>query len=150
MVEKYSKLAVTLLALAAPGAVLAAEPVAIVQSVEASGTSVRAMELIERGRVFELGAKGRLVLGYFRSCLHEEITGGRVTVGVRESRVEGGRVARRRVECDGRVLDLTRGQAANSSVLMFRRPPSEHQRVVIQRTSPVIGVLGEAGVLTSF
>ena len=150
MVGRASRVAATLFLLAAPGVVSAVEPVAIVQSVEASGTSVRAMELIERGRVFELGAKGRLVLGYFRSCLHEEITGGRVTVGVRESRVEGGRVARRRVECDGRVLNLTRGQAANSSVLMFRRPPSEHQRVVIQRTSPVIGVSGETGVLTSF
>ena len=103
MVGRASRVAATLFLLAAPGVVSAVEPVAIVQSVEASGTSVRAMELIERGRVFELGAKGRLVLGYFRSCLHEEITGGRVTVGVRESRVEGGRVARRRVECDGRI-----------------------------------------------
>ena len=75
MVERASRVAATLFLVAAPGVVSAVEPVAIVQSVEASGTSVRAMELIERGRVFELGAKGRLVLGYFRSCLHEEITG---------------------------------------------------------------------------
>ncbi len=105
MVGRASRLAAMLFLLAAPSAVSASEPVAIVLSVAASGTSVRALEMIGRGRVFELGANGRLVLGFFRSCLHEEITGGRVTVGALESQVEGGRVARRRVECNGRGPD---------------------------------------------
>ncbi len=145
MVGNASRLSIMLFLAAMPRAVSAFEPVAIVQAVGASHTSVRKMEMIARGRVFDLGVDGRLVLGYLRSCIHEEITGGHVTVGAEQSRVEGGRVLRRRVECDGRALDLTRGQASESSVLIFRRPPSEPRRLNIHHTSPVIRVPGATG-----
>ncbi len=122
MVGRSWKLAVMLFALAAPGVVSATQLVAIVHSVEVPDSSVGALEMIERGRVFELGSDGRLVLGYFRSCIREEITGGRVTVGSGRSQVDGGRVARRRVECEVVAIELTQGQAANSAGVIFRGP----------------------------
>ncbi len=54
MAGRASRVATMLFLLAAPGEVSASKPVAIVQSVKAADTSVRAMEMIERGRVFEL------------------------------------------------------------------------------------------------
>ena len=143
MVIKSSRLAMILLLVGPTVAVSAAEPAAIIQSVQGSGTSLEAMEIIERGRVFDLGADGRLVLGYLRSCIHEEITGGRVTVGARRSVVEGGRISRRRVECDGGAFDLTPAQAGKSSALIFRHPPNGLRRVVIHRTNPMTDVPGE-------
>lgn len=76
-----------------------------------------------RGKVIQLGDKGRLVIGYLRSCLREIITGGNVTVGPEKSRVSGGKISRERVECDGGKLLLSREQAGKSAVVVFRRPP---------------------------
>lgn len=147
MVARASGIVAALILLAAPGAALAGEPVAIVQSIEASGAHVSAMQLVEPGQVFDLGRRERLVLGYFESCMHEEITGGRVTVGLGRSTVENGRVRRRRVECDGGALSLNRRRLTESPTLVIRGRPGADRPAVIRRTRPIIGVAQATGPL---
>lgn len=102
---------------------VAAGPVAIIEDVAAATAGVESFQYVDAGRVIDLGQMGRLVIGYLRSCLRERILGGKVTVGTERSRVEGGTVARQRVECDGGKLQLSLEQAGKSAVLVFRKPP---------------------------
>lgn len=102
---------------------LAQGPAAIVEEVDASRAGVAVMDFVNAGRVIKLGRKGTLILGYLRSCVREKISGGTISVGTDRSIVEGGRVHRERVECDGGRLLLTVEQAAKSAVVVFRRPP---------------------------
>jgi len=99
----------------------AAEPVAIVEDVAATGVKIRFLDYLERGRRIELGAKGRIVIGYLNSCLREEIVGGEVVIGAEQSTVVAGRVRRARVECDGGRLLLTAEQSGESAAIVMRR-----------------------------
>ena len=80
------------LALALAPAVAAQGLSAIVESVSPAREDVRAFDILAEGTVIELKPGGKLVLGYMESCAHEEITGGKVTIGAAESKVEGGTV----------------------------------------------------------
>ncbi len=102
---------------------LAQGPAAIVEEVDASRAGVAVMDFVNAGRIIKLGEKGTLILGYLRSCIREQISGGTISVGVERSVVEGGRVHRKRVECDGGRLLLTLEQAGKSAVVVFRRRP---------------------------
>ena len=113
--------AALLSSLAASGAARAAAPVAIVQEITAPDTGLEFMAYAREGDTVALGRDGRLVLGYFESCIEETVTGGQVTVGVRQSSVVGGAVERRPVSCDGGGLALTEQQAARSGVIVFRK-----------------------------
>jgi len=119
-----SGLTAAAVALAVCGPARAGGPAAIVEDVAGQGVAVQFMDYVQPGRVIRLGAEGRLVLGYLRSCLRETIAGGTVTVGEHRSRVDGGRVTRERVECDGGSLNLTAEQAGKSAVAVFRKPAS--------------------------
>ena len=134
--------------------VSAGDPSAIVEDIDAPGAKLRFMDYVEPGRVISLGASGTVTLGYLHSCLHETITGGHVTVGRQQSRIEGGKVRRERVECDGGDLKLTAEQAGKSGVLVFRRPPgspaaaSQRPAFTIYNASPVIKLTGGAGTVS--
>ncbi len=142
MIRRCRALAMTVvMAAMTAGSASAVGPVAIVEDVSAPGAGVTFMEYVESGRTINLGAGGTLILGYLRSCLRETITGGSVTVGVENSTVQGGRVVRERVECDGGKLQLTLEQASKSSVVVFRKPPhggSTAPAYKIYGTDPVI------------
>jgi hypothetical protein len=101
----------------------AGSPVAIVEDVSESVSGIEFMEYVESGRNIKLGAKGMLILGYLRSCVRETINGGSVTVGKEQSTIQGGKVSRERVECDGGKLQLTLEQASKSAVVVFRKAP---------------------------
>jgi hypothetical protein len=101
----------------------AQSPVAIVEEVSDSVKGIEFMEYVDRGRNIKLGSKGMLILGYLRSCVRETINGGSVTVGKEQSTVQGGKVTRERVECDGGKLQLTLEQASKSAVIVFRKAP---------------------------
>jgi hypothetical protein len=110
----YPALALAVLALgvachatAAPGEG-AGDGVAIVEEVSGVGDLHR-FDLLAAGRAAELG-DGRLVLGYLKSCWQDSISGGRAVVEPLRSRVEGGALTRRRVECD--VAGLARMTSA--------------------------------------
>ena len=106
------------LALAAPPA-LAANPVALVEDVDGKAP-VRFMDYLAEGQKFELPAGSKVVIGYFGSCERETINGGKVVVGAAQSQVDGGKVARQKVECDGGKMLLTSAQASASGVMAFR------------------------------
>ena len=82
----------------------ASDIVAIVEDSEGNTGDVQLFDMLEVGWEIEIGAGGRLVLGYLRSCWRETIAGGRVTIGTEQSTVKLGRVFRELVECDERSL----------------------------------------------
>jgi hypothetical protein len=102
------------------GTAWAAKPAALVEDVAGATPPLRMLDYVNAGQVVDLGKGGKLTLGYFASCVHEEISGGRVTVGDKESSIAGGTVTRSTVECDGGRLDLAANQAVQSGAVAVR------------------------------
>ena len=101
------------------------------------------MDYVSAGRSIDLGSSGKLTLGYLRSCMHEEIKGGRVIIGHRQSTVEGGLVKRKRVNCDGGQYALTPSQAGQSGVAVFRNlPGGPKSSVTVYSISPIFKLSG--------
>lgn len=126
----------------------AADPAAIVEDVQGSVAGLLAMDYLPAGKIIRLGPKTTLTLGYLRSCTEEVITGGMVTIGIEESRIDQGSVVRRKVECDGGRMRLTLQQSAQSGVVPFRGglaalPPPD---LVLYGTRPVLR-LSHAGLV---
>ena len=122
---------------------LASEPVAIIEEIDAPGNTLQFMDYVTAGDVIDLGASGKIVLGYLRSCVRETVVSGRITVGRNKSQVQDGQVERKIVECDGGNLQLSAEQAANSATTMFRNlnPVAKSElkpSVRVFGTSPVI------------
>ncbi len=137
------RLSVAALALAfGSSAASAGEPVAIVETLAAEGTGLRFMDYVEEGQIIDLGAAGKITLGYLASCRLEKILGGRIVVGRKQSTVENGEVRHERVNCDGGALKLSAGEAGKSGVMVFRGAPK--RRPTLYGSSPVI-LLSEAG-----
>ncbi len=94
-----------LTAVAAAGTALAQTPyersgAAIVIYIDAaSQPNIHPFDELQAGRTIALGKEETMELGYFDSCVMEAITGGAVTIGARESRVEGGAIQRETVDC---------------------------------------------------
>lgn len=59
------------------------------------------MDYVGKSQVIKLEPHDVLVLSYLKSCEHETITGGTVTVGSERSEVQDGQVVRSKVACDG-------------------------------------------------
>src|SRR3954463_11959808 len=64
-------------------------PIALVEDVKSATAEVEFMDYVGRGQVIKLEARDLLVLSYLKSCEHETITGGTVTVGAERSDVQG-------------------------------------------------------------
>lgn len=113
--------------IALPAAVAAQQtagaPVAIVE--EATGTTppLQFFDTLAEGQEILLGEGGGLILGYFSSCIREEISGGSIVVGREESTVSGGSVTRETVACAGGEATLADSEAAESGALVLRAPP---------------------------
>lgn len=120
-------------------AVVQAAPAALVEEV-AGLTSVRPFDYLNEGKVIDLGEKGSISIGYLTSCVHEEIKGGVVTVGAKESQVKNGKVTRNKVACDGGRLVLAANQAVQSGATAMRsvnlKPPEP--KVEVYDVSPLI------------
>ena len=93
---------------------------AIVESIDPPREDVRAFDLLAQGTVIELRQGDTLMLGYMASCMHEEITGGRVTVGADQSAVEGGSVKRDAVSCNGSIDPDSAAGANEAAVVAIR------------------------------
>ena len=63
-------------------------------SVTGKAAGVRPLAYVETGKIITLGQHDSIVLGYLNSCTEETITGGTVKVGVDQSEVQSGLVAR--------------------------------------------------------
>ena len=122
--------------LASPAA--AQELSAIVESVSPPREDVRAFDILTEGTVVELKPGETLSLGYMNSCAHEEISGGTVTVGATESKVEGGNVTRTVVACNGSVDPDSAAGANEAAVVAIRALGGDDPSVrVVDSLQPV-------------
>lgn len=135
---------VGLASLPAPAA--AQELSAIVEAVSPPREDVRAFDILMEGTVIELKPGETLSLGYMNSCAHEEISGGKVTVGAKESKVEGGNVKRTVVSCNGSVDPDSAAGANEAAVVAIRSLGDDDPSVrVVESLQPVF-VIDEGGV----
>src|SRR3984957_20039878 len=112
-------------------------PIALVEDVKSTTAGVEFMDYVGAGQVIKLGPHDTLVLSYLTSCQHETITGGTVTVGFRESSVQGGEVARATVPCDGGNVRLRPAEADKSAATAFRVQATEVHPTIFSR-NPMI------------
>jgi hypothetical protein len=112
-------------------------PIALVEDVSGSTADVEFMDYVGTGQVIKLAPKDVLVLSYLKSCAHETITGGTVRVGAEKSDVEGGKVVRTKVTCDGGKMKLA-SQTANASGASSFRLQSAPVEPVIFAAQPMI------------
>src|ERR1700682_6454992 len=87
-------------------------PTALVEDVKSATTDIEFMDYVGSGQVIKLEPRDVLVLSYLKSCEHETITGGTVTVGSERSDVRDGQVVRAKVPCNGGKIRLTSQQAS--------------------------------------
>jgi hypothetical protein len=128
-------------------------PVAMIENVVGNPPGIQFMDYVEPGQVFKLGQQDTVVIGYLKSCWHETITGGTVTVGTAQSDVQGGHVERSMAQCDAGRMMLTAQLAQLSAGSAFRAPPMKnapgtpHAQFTLYGASPVIEVK-PSGTLT--
>ena len=121
---------------------------AIVEAVSPAREDVRAFDILREGLVIELQPGETLSLGYMNSCIHEEISGGKVTVGASESTVEGGDVTRTVVPCDGSVDPDSAAGANEAAVVAIRSLGDDDPSVrVVESLQPVFVL--DAGAVPS-
>ena len=124
-------------------------PTALVEEIQSSSADVEFMDYVGSGQVIKLAAGDLLVLSYLKSCEHETITGGRVTIGTQRSDVQDGHVVRTKVSCDGGKMRLNAQEASQSAAGAFRLQSAETTPTLYART-PVVQLprrLGDDRVL---
>jgi hypothetical protein len=112
-------------------------PTALVEDVKSATAGVEFMDYVRNGQVIKLEPRDVLVLSYLKSCEHETITGGTVTVGLDRSDAQGGQIVRAKVLCDGGKMQLNAEQASASAASAFRLQHADVQVALFART-PVI------------
>jgi hypothetical protein len=127
-------------------------PIAVVENIVGNPPSIQFMDYLEPGQIIKLGTQDTIVISYLKSCWHETITGGTVTVGPAQSDVQGGKVERAMTPCDGGKMLLTSQLAQLSAGAAFRAPPMKkqeapHAQFTLYGLSPVIEVK-PSGTLT--
>jgi hypothetical protein len=141
---------VTVLWLAAMTPLAANAQVALVEDVNSKTAGVEFMDYLQVGKQIRLGKQDTLVLSYLKSCWQESINGGTVTVGAEQSDVAGGKVERRKVDCDAGKLQLTAQQAGQSAGMVVRdlKPPAAPApQIILFGSSPIVEIKG-GGTLT--
>ena len=131
----------------AAGAIIATEalahapapliPTALVEDVKGTGVDVEFMDYVGAGQVIKLRPSDVLVLSYLKSCQHEAITGGTVTVGTDHSEVDGGKVVRTKVACDGGKVELSSRQATETAATAFRLQSAAHETTLYARSAMI-------------
>jgi len=112
-------------------------PTALVEDVKSTTADVEFMDYLGTGQVIKLEPRDVLVLSYLKSCEYETITGGIVIVGAERSEVQGGKIARTKVLCDGGKMRLTSQEANTSAASAFRLQSVSHEPTLYAR-APVI------------
>jgi len=112
-------------------------PTALVEDVKGATADIEFMDYVGNGQVIKLDPRDVLVLSYLKSCEHETITGGTVTVGTERSDVRDGQVVRAKVPCDGGKIRLSSQQASKSAASAFRVQSAEIEPTLYART-PVV------------
>lgn len=112
-------------------------PTALVEDVKSASADVEFMDYVGARQIIRLAPGDVLVLSYLKSCEHETITGGTVTVGKEQSEVRDGQVVRTKVACDGGNIQLSAEQASQSAASAFRLQNANLLRTVYA-LSPVV------------
>jgi len=114
--------------------------VAIVEEVSSNLDGIKPFDVIAEGQSIQLGESGRLVLGYFNSCWEDHVTAGRVIVEAQHSRLEGGTLVRRRVECDVSGLSRTASRKAPTrrAVVPLTTENLPDPDIILYGLSPVV------------
>ncbi len=105
-------------AMAVPPGTLAVA--ALVEDVKSATAKIEFMDYVRNGQVITLEPEGVLVLSYLKSCQYETITGGTVHIRLEKSDVEGGKIVRSKVPCNGGKMKLSAQQANASGASSFR------------------------------
>jgi hypothetical protein len=105
-------------------------PTALVEDIKSATADVEFMDYVGAGQVIKLAPKDVLVLSYLKSCAHETITGGTVLVGAEKSEVQGGRIVRAKVACNGGKMQLASAEANASGASSFRLQSADVQPVL--------------------
>jgi hypothetical protein len=114
-------------------------PTALVENVKSSTAGVEFMDYLGAGQTINLGPDDVLVLSYLKSCEHETISGGTVSIGAERSEVEGGKIVRAKVRCDGGRIRLTSAEANTSAASAFRLQDAPNEPRLYAR-APVIQI----------
>ena len=98
-----------------------AEPVALIEEINAKGSKFQIMDFLNTGTKIQLNTNGSLVLGYLNSCIQESIGGGSVTIGEEKSIVVGGQVTRKQLTCGGNAkISETKNKKGDAGAVVFR------------------------------
>ena len=108
---------------------------ALVESSDPS-LGLEPFQFLSEGQQIDLKGGRMLVLGYPVSCVHERITEGQVTIGQRESAVEGGAVERTTLSC-GEHVKLQASERQESGATAWR-DPNAMTPVLINDLAPII------------
>jgi len=125
---------------------LAQTPVALVEDVRGNPAGIEIMDYVATGKVIKLSSRDSIVLGYLTSCWHETVTGGTVIIGREQSDVQGGKVTRTKVACDGGKIALTGRQAQDSAGTIFRSA-DEEPLLTLYGLSPFVEATGGDALL---
>jgi len=109
-------------------------PIALVEDVKSVTADVEFMDYVGNGQVIKLAPGDVLVLSYLKSCEHETITGGTVTVGAERSDVRDGQIVSAKVPCDGGKIRLSSQQASKSAATAFRLQSADIEPKLYGRT----------------
>ena len=112
-------------------------PTALVEDVKSATADIEFMDYVGNGQVIKLAPGDVLVLSYLKSCEHETITGGTVTVGAEHSDVRDGEIVQTKVPCDGGKIRLTSQQASKSAASAYRLQSADIQPTLYAR-SPLV------------
>jgi len=123
------------------------DPVAIVEEISPGIAGLQRFDLLPAGRAAELGAGGRLVLGYLKSCWQDSIAGGRAVVEPLKSLIENGALSRRRVECDAAGLARMTSEVATRGGSSLPGAALPEADINLYGLSPII-LAKEAGALS--
>jgi hypothetical protein len=126
-------------------------PVAVVEDVQGKVTGVEFMDYVVPGKVIKLGAGGKVVLGYMKSCWRETISGiGTVIVGTEQSAVHLADFQAGKVPCDSgqaQVVPREVGESAATIVRSLNEPPAPTPSLTLHGLSPIIEVAGRGKLL---
>lgn len=138
--KRFAAAIASMIALATPALARAPAPLvptALVEDIKSGTAEVEFMDYVGSGQVIRLAPGDILVLSYLKSCEHETITGGTVTVGAQRSEVHDGKVVRAKVACDGGKMRLSAQEANTSAAGAFRLQSADIEATLYART-PVI------------
>lgn len=141
-------LAAAALILLGASAQAAPRPVAIVEESAKTEGRGQVFDLLTENDTMQLAAGETIVLGYLKSCVRETITGGSVTIGAKESVVEGGKVAREKTECAVNKLLLTEDQSQQSATIAFR--PGDTLKHIYTRQPVIMAGMSENVTIQPF